>query len=532
MICFRALNPELQQQIDAERQRLSELPADRAALWARHARRVGVVLSGGGARGAYEAGVLLAFGHADLPTQVVSAASIGSINGASYVAHSKGLVGSAESLVESWSDLTPATVGIEWFRYIFVLTGLIAASAGFGNLLLEWFDHNHIVFVHTAHPALAWLSLGIAGTAVLFFHHELSYFSYAIRHRIKQKRWKPDAAKLKKSIFANLMVWGCVFLFLAIAHVHLFALDLLDEDSRPATYILIGVFAILGLLGIVFRETLSRTSRGFIRLPLRSGLFANYERTRFLRGRMPNEKMKASPIQAIFASTEVRTGRERYFSNQTAEELLRDPRVDPQFVADVAPTDDVLMGVIASSAFSMVYETVPIGDELFTDGGIVANQPIRPAVRMGADVLFLVMVEPRSQSRHEVKTFLDVGVRALDILMSQNLKADLKNLSTINRQCEFHASRVGVRPEQLTVKNGYRAYSYLKTIVIAPDVDMDMTPLDFDGDLLAPAIVQGYRDGISAVLEYAEYLTELPADLSRVTVELVATQAAAAGHKN
>jgi len=307
--------------------------------------------------------------------------------------------------------------------------------------------------------------------------------------------------------------------------VHLFALDLLDDDSRPATYILIGVIAVLGLLAIVFRETLSRTSRGFIRLPLRSGLFANYERTRFLRGRMPNEKMKASPIQAIFASTEVRTGRERYFSNQTAEELLRDPRVDSQFVADVAPTDDVLMGVIASSAFSMVYETVPIGDELFTDGGIVANQPIRPAVRMGADVLFLVMVEPRSQSRHEVKTFLDVGVRALDILMSQNLKADLKTLSTINRQCEYHAAKLRVRPEQLVMKNGYRAFSYLKTIVIAPDEDISATPLDFDGDVTAPAIVQGYRDGISAVLDFADYLKTLPAELPRIAVELTATPA-------
>jgi hypothetical protein len=186
------------------------------------------------------------------------------------------------------------------------------------------------------------------------------------------------------------------------------------------------------------------------------------------------------------------------------------------------------MGVIASSAFSMVYETVPLGGELYTDGGIVANQPIRPAVRMGADVLFLVMMEPRTQHTHEVKTFLDVGVRALDILMSQNLKADLKNLSTINRQCEFHGSRLGLRPEQLFVKNGYRSYQYLKTFVIAPESDLDMTPLDFDGDMLAPAILQGYRDGISAVLEFADYLQQLPSELPRVSVELVAMQAAAA----
>jgi predicted acylesterase/phospholipase RssA len=81
------INPHIQSQIDGERRRLVALAAD-DSLWQRHNRRIGVVLSGGGARGAYEAGVLLAFGHAKLPTHVVSAASIGSINAASYVAHS------------------------------------------------------------------------------------------------------------------------------------------------------------------------------------------------------------------------------------------------------------------------------------------------------------------------------------------------------------------------------------------------------------------------------------------------------------
>src|SRR5579871_3060695 len=76
--------------------------------------RVGVVLSGGGARGAYEAGVLMAFQDAEVPTHIIAASSVGSINAASYAAHSTGLIGSADSLVESWLDLTPSTLGIDW----------------------------------------------------------------------------------------------------------------------------------------------------------------------------------------------------------------------------------------------------------------------------------------------------------------------------------------------------------------------------------------------------------------------------------
>src|SRR5438309_12096029 len=75
--------------------------------------RVGVVLSGGGARGAYEAGVLMAFQDAQVPTHIIAATSVGSINAASYAAHAEGFVGRAEPLVDAWLELTPATLGID-----------------------------------------------------------------------------------------------------------------------------------------------------------------------------------------------------------------------------------------------------------------------------------------------------------------------------------------------------------------------------------------------------------------------------------
>ena len=55
--------------------------------------RIAVVLSGGGARGAYEAGALLAFQDAQVPTHILAATSVGSINAADYAARSQTLVG-------------------------------------------------------------------------------------------------------------------------------------------------------------------------------------------------------------------------------------------------------------------------------------------------------------------------------------------------------------------------------------------------------------------------------------------------------
>src|SRR5205807_9516185 len=139
--------------------------------------RIGVVLSGGGARGAYEAGVLLAFQDAKTPTHIITSTSVGSINAASYAAHSPGLVGNAEPLVASWIELTPDKLGIDWSRYIFALAGLIAASAGIGNAIWTWMRDKGL-YLHTYHPKLTWLALAFAGMAILFFADRLSYIGH------------------------------------------------------------------------------------------------------------------------------------------------------------------------------------------------------------------------------------------------------------------------------------------------------------------------------------------------------------------
>ncbi len=156
--------------------------------------RVGVVLSGGGARGAYEAGVLMAFQDAQVPTHIITATSVGSINAASYAAHAEGLIGRAEPLVDAWMELTPATLGIDWSRYIFLLAGLVAASAGIGNFLWLWMQQ-HGIFLHAHHPKFTWFALGVAGVSILMFADKLSYVGYVIMKFVRKRNWEPDWRK-------------------------------------------------------------------------------------------------------------------------------------------------------------------------------------------------------------------------------------------------------------------------------------------------------------------------------------------------
>jgi hypothetical protein len=355
---------------------------------------------------------------------------------------------------------------------------------------------------------------------------------HVTRNYVNDRKWKPDRTKALRSIAGNLIVLVCLLMFAQVAHLHLAALEILYVDTFTG---LMGLAAVMFGVALLFllRDRISLYSHRFLRLPLRTGLFPNFERTRFLRERIPAERMRRSPIKLVMTAAQVNEGTERCFTNFDLAALAREPGVESTFVnQEVASVNDLLLAVIASSAFPIVYETVPLQGTMFTDGGIVSNQPIRPAIRLGADVLFLVMVEPRSQRRGEIKTFLDLGVRAIDILMSQNLRTDLRILNSVNAQCAQFAEELGLRPEQVCVNVGSHRYRYLKPILVEPSAELSATVLDFDGQITAPAMLTGYRDGVRAVREFAEYVQQLPSDLSRREIRLVAEKTAASAGRD
>jgi hypothetical protein len=291
----------------------------------------------------------------------------------------------------------------------------------------------------------------------------------------------------------------------------------------------LGLAAIALLLWLLLRRKLSFWSHKLLRLPLRTGLFPNFDRTKFLRSRIPLDALHKSPIRVVMNATDILAGRAKYFTNARLEDLKCDPQVNAGFVSnELERATDLMQAIISSSAFTIAYEAVPYRGTLLSDGGIVTNQPIRPAVRLGADVLFLVMVSPEeSPPAEDVKTFLDVGVRAIDILIAKNLKADLKLLARVNDMCGTHAAQLGLRPEQVEVHLLNEHYRYIKAITVCPSQPLAAASLDFDATLTVPAILEGYRDGLRAVAEFGAYATQLPALRTRHIIKLVPETAAA-----
>lgn len=487
----------------------ASLPETPGTLWKDFTGRIAVVLSGGGARGAYEAGVLLALQDARVPTHILTSTSIGAINAASYAGHGRGYLGNAEPLVEGWLQLTPATVGIDWSRYIIVLTGLIAATAGFGNAIGVLL-HRLGIFVRQDDPLLTWLFLGVVGTIVLFSYTEFSYLFYVLMHPMRGQRWAPNKKKLTWSLIANSMVLGFVCWLLIATHIEFKAASVFWLTPKNDLWLGVAllVFAILWSL---LRNRVSRLSQRILRSPLDSGLFQNYERSRFLRERIHQRRLRRSPMRVVMTAAELYTGREKYFANKKIEELANDPGADANFIrSHFEYAHDMMKSVVASSAFPMAYEPVKMHGGLWSDGGLVAKQPIIPAIRLGADVVFLIAVEAEKEVVPKIRTFLDVGMRAFDILMSRNVRSDLRVLESVNRICETYAARVGRRPEQLVLEIGDHSYRYLKAFTIRPARPLAATLLDFDGKIVRPAIEQGYKDGVTAIRAFIDYIAENP----------------------
>jgi len=510
--------------LEDERQqfRLS-LPDNPALLWKTFAGRIAVVLSGGGARGAYEAGVLLAFQDARMPTHILTSTSIGAINAASYAGHGHGYVGNAEPLVQGWLDLTPTTVGIDWSRYIIVLAGLIAATAGFGNAFADLL-HRLGIFFRQDNPLLTWLLLGITGSTVLFSYTELSYAYYVLIHAIRRSRWIPEKKKLAESLGANFVIVGFVLWLLVSTHVHFKAEPVITFTPRADLWLGIALF-VLALTWPILRNAASRVSQKILKSPLDSGLFQNYERTRFLKNRIHQRRLRRSPIRVVMTAAELYTGREKYFVNKKIEELEKDPGVDPNYIrSHFEHTTDLINAVVASSAFPIAYEPVRMHGGLWSDGGLVAKQPITPAIRLGADVVFLITVDPEKEIVPKIKTFFDVGMRAFDILMSRNVLAELRLLQNVNEICESYAQKNGMRPEHLVLEIGSNTYRYLKAFTIRPVTPLAATLLDFDGKIARPAIEQGYRDGAAAIKAFVEYIADAPRKRTRHVLRLASEQ--------
>jgi hypothetical protein len=104
---------------------------------------------------------------------------------------------------------------------------------------------------------------------------------------------------------------------------------------------------------------------------------------------------------------------------------------DEHAIADRVGFDALL----ASSAIPGVFPPVDIDGDPHVDGGLLMNTPLKPAIRLGAEVLHAIYLDP-TLSQIPMATLpstVDTLYRSISILMADHINADIAIAARINQ---------------------------------------------------------------------------------------------------
>jgi NTE family protein len=188
------------------------------------------------------------------------------------------------------------------------------------------------------------------------------------------------------------------------------------------------------------------------------------------------------------SATHVGTGHTVVFLSSgepVPREWSRDPFVRHR-AAKIGPRH-----VLASAAIPMLFPSVKIGDEFFTDGGLRQNTPMSPAIRLGADRLLLIslrhVVTPSETVQKEhVEAYpkpLFLAGKALNALMLDHTEYDLQRMQRINMILDAGRSSFGDKFETMMnsalIKNRGAPLRRIHAVHIRPSEDIGALASDF-----------------------------------------------------
>lgn len=149
--------------------------------------------------------------------------------------------------------------------------------------------------------------------------------------------------------------------------------------------------------------------------------------------------------------------------------------------------------VLASAAIPLLFPSVKIGGEFFTDGGLRQNTPMSPAIRLGADRMVLVSLRhiatpaedaAAAQDRTEAypKPLFLVG-KALNALMLDHTEYDLDRMQRLNAilaagEAAFGPQFVDVMNKELVRLRG-APIRRIEAVQLRPSLDIGAMASDF-----------------------------------------------------
>ena len=391
-------------------------------------RRLAVVLSGGGALGAYEVGVLRVLEQLRVRPAILAGVSVGAINAVAWLAHDF----RARSLERVWSSLRGSEIGLRWTSLLLRLLGGLVAAVGVTEAALTLASSQELsalrlfhrrVTVHADVQAilldvLAWVLVAAGGAALVFFARPTDEWVAALSSKIESARayrW------LGRVLLVGIAI-HVLTLFFGVPWPHRFS----------ATALLVGgalwLFGRHGRSNEAAREWLMRMfpeTRG-------RGLWGTEPRRRLIErlvGEGDPERLLGGETHLIVSACDLASGRIVHFVNWPEPNQRFRSRI-ARVLGEVMPlarAADVMRAALASSALPILYEPVRIHGREFVDAGPFSNQPIHVAIADDAEAVLVVLLSPSagpSPGAHE-PNLLELGGRLLELASWRELQGEL-----------------------------------------------------------------------------------------------------------
>jgi predicted acylesterase/phospholipase RssA len=450
-------------------------------------RRVAVVLSGGGAFGAYEVGVLRVLEKLGLRPSIVAGVSVGAINAVVWLAHGFRTV----PLERAWLRLRGSTIGIRWFTialralslFIVMLAALelVLAIAGapelgvrsrFRRLEDMWGFEVYSILAE----CLTWILLGAVGVL-------LGHVAGRVEDTLAHFGTPRDPGRPRRWLQRGLIVGAGVYVVAAIVgppwpwRVH-------------ALLLIAGLLIWLGNRAGGTRAWMRRLFLDLMPETRGRGLWRALARRRLLQRLVAAgdpSRLLLPETHLIVSACAIDNGRMSYFVNwpdpsATFRERARDALGE---VVEVLRAEDVIEAAVASSSVPVLFAPLRYRGHDYLDAGVFSNQPIRVVVADGADAVLTVLVSPSGGPRPQ-----DADANVLDLVARLQELANWRDLQTELRLLPSEWSRDG-DPARLCV--------------IEPEAALPGALFDFDPKKAAELMRIGERDALRA-LDHAGWL--------------------------
>ena len=394
-------------------------------------RRIALVLSVGGALGAYEVGVLRVLETAGIRPAILAGVSVGAVNAVLWRANGF----RTDPLERVWATLRASSIGMRWITLMACALGAFVATLAGVQILLTLAGSPELspgILFHRPGPVgssvtasvldvLAWLLVAVLGIVIIHGSRGAED-SLARLSRARHPHWLHRG-------------YGWLLALGTAAHVATWAVGIPWPHRFSASLLLVGA-----LVWVANRpgQTGDWTRRLFLRLLPETGgrgLWGSHARRRLIQ-RVVAEgdpgALVGAEVHLLISACAIGSGQMGYFVNWPEPSATFRARIAASLgeVIPLRTPEEVIEAAVASSAIPVVFEPVRVGPREFVDGGVFANQPLHAVLADDADAIVVVLVSPSSGPPASARepNLLELAARLLGIANWRDLQTELRGL--------------------------------------------------------------------------------------------------------